>query len=714
MTDMDSAQPAAAYRVKQNDTLSSILRSIWRVLVERFWVLFGVAALLFAAAAVAIMMLTPKYDAVTTLKVDPLASPIGGVNTNPGAQPDRAIIQSEVNIIQSRDLANLVARQLNLVNDPEFDYDTGAPVPREGTPAYDNRIAGIGQALLDSLWVKLNEDSYIITISMTSLDAEKAARIANSFAEVYVRNNVGTRTGTAARESRYLTERRRELEREMRQADAAVAQYKAGAGIVEGGANGTITDQQIGPLASQLASAQSEAAEARAKVAAARAQIARGNMDAVANVLNSPVVTALRTQRGTLVQNRDDITARYGPRHPETIRVTEQLRSLDQQIADEAKRITDALANDAAAAEARARSLGGSLAQLRSEQARNTRLSVTASTLERNAEAKRTAYAQLAKAEQESEQAARNSLANIRVIESARAPDEPTSPNRKLYLAIAFVLAAIAGLAVIAAMELLKRGIRTARDVEVKLGVPLIGSIPALPKSITKAQLPADYLIDKPISIYAESFRALRSALLDGDKLPHVVTIVSSVPAEGKSSTSLSLGRAMALAGDKVVLLDCDFRRIGIAAQTGYKAETGLFQVLNEGADFNRAIVPDRVEGLDLIGNGSPVFTPVDVFSGDAMRNLLTQLHARYDVILIDTPPLLGVADARNLAKQADAVLMVTAWDRTSSDAVNKALNLLEQDETPLAGLVLNSIDPNSEVMGTSYYSSKYSSYYQA
>jgi Mrp family chromosome partitioning ATPase len=439
-------------------------------------------------------------------------------------------------------------------------------------------------------------------------------------------------------------------------------------------------------------------------------------MDAVANVLGSPVVTALRTQRGQLMQSRDDITNRYGPLHPETIRVNNQVKSLDGEIKQEAIRLTNALESDAVAAEARAASLRGSLNDLRGAQAQNAKASVVADQLTRDITAKRAAFDTLAKAEEAAE-VGTNGLSNVQVVQSASPPEQPTKPKRKFLLCGALVVALMAGAGIITTLELLSRGIRTADDVERRLGIRLLASIPKLPKSVTGQMSPGDFTVDRPMTSYAEAVRTLRAALMAqsprGDTLPPVIALTSSVPAEGKTSLTLSLARVMALAGDRVVVVDGDFRRAGLSSVSGYSSDISLHDVLKDGADPRAAIRPDKVAGVDIIANNGPLFTPVDLLSGPAMGNLLRRLSQDYDAVIIDTPPFLGVADTRTLIHHASAVILIAAWDSTPIDAVEKTLTQLQTDGAPLIGAAVTMVDANAEMMGLTYYSKKYAGYYE-
>ena len=693
--------------------IARLARDSWRVLMVRFWTFVAVSLTVFVLGTIGILLLQPRYEARALLKIDPSANQVADLNSAQKiVQPDRAKVESEVKVIRSRDLARLVVKQLALANDREFQENVKA-----GTQSESVLLDTVAANVQEHLDVSIEPTSYVITVSFTSIDAAKAAKIANAFVSAYVNQSVGSKTGTAALAADWLAQQRARKEAELRNADAAVAQYKASTGLVVGAANGTVTEQQIGPIAAQLAQSEATAAEARAKFTYAQTQIKAGDVEAVAKVLTSPVVTALRTQRGQIVQNRDDILARYGPRHPDTIRVNEQLRSIDTQIIDEARRLAAAMESDAKASEAQAASLRSALGRLKADQSQNTRASVIATQLERDAESKRSAFDDLAKAQQQADVAARNSLGNIQIVESARAPDEPTKPQRSLLIALAFVVGIICGVGTLIVQETLSRSVQTIDDVERKLGLRLIAGLPLLTPKQTGSATPVDYILSKPMSLYGEGLRSLRTALLpieDGAVRVRRVAIVSSLPDEGKTTVSLNLARIMAMAGDKVILIDTDLRRAGAAKAVGYKSAPGLVEVLSEGVPVNQAIQHDIVEGLDILANAEPLFTPADHFSGKAFADLLTKLEETYDVIVLDTPPFLTVSDSKAIIANVRChVALVIKWNETPMDAVESTIQQLASENAHLIGAVVNGVDPYAEMLGAGYYSNKYAAYYQ-
>lgn len=694
-----SMVPAAP---RDEQTLS--LKSLIAIFRRRIWTFVTVAVMTMLVVTVITFLLPPKYDALARLKINPPSalSSTTGENGAKGLSPET--LETEVNVIKSYDTAREVARRLRL----DQTITSGAA---------GNRLNAATSMLLSGLTVDRERSAYIINIRFRSDKPDQGARIANAFAETYIETNVGSRTGTAAKQAQFLNQSKQRLDAEVRSADARLAQYRAQAGIVQGVA-GTIADQQVAPISGQLATAQSMAAEAHAKLASASGQINSGGLDAVSGALYSPVIADLRRQRASILQTMTDVESRYGPKHPESIKAAQQLKSVDQQIDAEAKRVFSALQSDASAADARVDSLRSSLNSLEGQQESNSRASVTAAGLEREAQNKREAYERINKLLSDANQQARDSLPQADIIDFAKPNAWPSSPNRPLLLSVGLVLAMTLGIGAVAAREMTSSGLRTLADIEGRTGYTLLGSVPQLTKAQQKDGMlsPADMVVLKPGSLYAEAFRNVRTSLITTHPGhdPHVVAMVSSVPEEGKTTSALSLARILALNGDRTVLLDCDLRRGAVrkAAPPATDGHPGIVEVLNGDATLDAALVEDQVAGLSILSVRESYFAAADPFSGDAMKALLATLRQSFTRIVIDTPPLLGVAEARTLACLADAVILVVKWDDTRADAVSGSVALLRGDRAHVAGTLYSMVDVHSEAIGSIYYSSKYAHYY--
>ena len=702
-----------------SSSISAAVRSAAEVLRRRFWTLLIITVPVFLICLFATTLITPRYEATARIKIDPSpAAMMGELNGERASMADQTVVDTEVSAMRSGELALAVAKKIKLADSSVFLRNLSIDQSDSSEAADAMRVKQIAQRLRGNLNTTREKSTFIIDVGFTSPDPQEAANIANAFAREYIDSTLGHRTGTATQQAAFLDQRLRILSDEALAADARLAQYRSRAGIVDKG-QASVTDQQIGPLAGQLATAESEAAAARAKLAVARSQVQKGGIDAVSAVLSSDVVRSLRTQRALIVQSQGDALSRYGPKHPETIKINLQLTAIDQQIDAEARRLLAGVESEASSAEARAASLRGNMGRLKGEQSDDTQASVMADSYQRRADAAHAAYNRLAEQAQATTQVARSSLSQAQIIDYASPSLRPVAPNKPLILTAGLMFALLLGTGTIFAQELMSGAVRSISDVE-EMGLPVIASIPALQsKDLSGAHgvklTPADTLIVRPMAFYAEAFRVARSALIVGpESPPRVVAFVSALPGDGKTTSALSFARILALSGEKTLVIDTDLRRAGLKALTGTSATIGLLEVLKDKVEISRAIYPDTVSNLDILPVANEAFLPDDFFNGSGMASLLETLKGRYDRIVIDTPPLLGVADARSVAGLADAVVMVIRWGKTPREAVKTALSWLATDNAKVEGALLTMVHPSAEALGALYYSRRYSQYYKS
>jgi succinoglycan biosynthesis transport protein ExoP len=682
---------------------------------RRRWLLFVlVAAPITAGIAFVAMRMTPVYWAGAQIKIDtrPNAAPgLDMMALATGGPPDQALIDTEVSLIKSRAAASEVVRQFELAKDPEF-----APKkPRSPGLAMEETV----NSVLDHLAADRQGTTYVVNVAFRSHEAAKAAALANAFAEQYIRRGVDQMARSATQQSQTIEKRLDDLGQEVKQADERLAQYRASTGLMDSGSAGTITEQQIAPLSSQLATAESDAAAARAAVSAARSQISRGGIDSISGVLSSPVVADLRGKRAEILREQGRVSARYGPQHPDYIRVTQQLADIDRQIADESGRIVSGLQATAQAASARAASLRAELNRLRAEQASNTRAAATADSLKREAEAKSSIYNQTSEAAQRASQQRETVEAQAHLVQPAVVPLAPSAPNKPLFLLLAIFAGGLVGIAVVLVVELMTASIRTVTDIEKGLGIPFLVSLPRIRtrrlKEEAGTEAPWDYLLARPISAYAEALQSIRSTLREQPTEVKTIAICSALPHEGKTTTSVSLARAMALSGDRVLLVDCDLRRNGVGQLVGSR-EIGLIDVLEGRATLEQAGVEDRVPGLTILPLAGSVFVTKDVLSGAPMEALLADARERFDFVVLDTPPVLAVTSARTVAAMADAAILVVGWGKTPPGAAGAAVTQLERSGARLIGGALSMVHGSAKSLSASdpaYYQRAYASYYQ-
>ena len=709
---MDARHEADEYETRLADVISMVRDAIRR----RWQVLVALTALVFAAGAALVSSMTPQYTSVAKIRLDPARNPLASNTNQTRAELTPEAIETEVTALQSMELARSVVRSYKLGSDPEFTEHLSDE--RASTILTSDAGANAwATAVLDHLNVDREKLTYVLNVRFTSADRVKAATLANAFADGYIESRMSNKVGTAARQSQWFQQRLDELGKEARDAEARAADFRARAGIVESsGTNnsaGTIADQQVAPVAGSLAAAESDAAAARSNLAAARAQVARGGLDAVSEVLGSPVVADLRRQRAEVLRSKGEVEARYGERHPESIRVREQLQQLDAQMQEEAGRVMGSLQAMAAAAEARAESLRSSLKGLEVQRERTTRDTVAAASLEREAAAKRALFDKMSQMSLESMQAARLSIAQAEVIDRAEPQPRPTSPNKPLLYALSAIVALAVGAGTIGLIETMSGGFRSVEQIQEKLGIPVLAAVP----KIRKSQNPTDLILERPTSMFAESFRIARAAILGvkGTGTPKIIAITSSLPAEGKTTSAVALSRTLATCNARTLLLECDVRRAAVHRLVRTPAPSiGLVEVLRGEASIDEAIQSGDVPNLDQVLVLSPFFSPENLFGEGRMEQLLGNLRDRYDHIVLDLPPLMGLADGRFLAALSDVVAVVIKWGSTPVAAATSSLNLLRTDGINPVGVICTQVDPSARsVGGLYYYSKQYSDYYQ-
>lgn len=343
--------------------------------------------------------------------------------------------------------------------------------------------------------------------------------------------------------------------------------------------------------------------------------------------------------------------------------------------------------------------------------------------LEREAEASRALFESFLNRFRQTNESGGLAEADARIIATAAAPQSPSSPNVLLNLALGLVLAGVAGVGVVFALEILDNGLHTDTDIERNFGLPHIASVPLLKAGLlarfSGAKIdPGDYVIKKPLSSFAESFRTIRSAIrVSGiDGATKVVAITSALPGEGKTTTTLSLGRISAMAGTKTLVVDCDLRRRLLTNAISDEVPAGLLEVLSGEAKLSDVLVHDRETDMVLLPVRETTFTPRDVFGSRAFIDLLEELRAEYDQIILDTAPVLAVADTREIAGQADAVIVAARWKKSNVGVVRKALLELRASKANILGVVLNSVDLEAQARygynTQGYYYQSYRKYY--
>ena len=698
---------------------------------RRLWVFALTTAVVFLLVAFATLTATRTYTATADIQLDVRDLNILGPEVQQvytGLRPENGVIDTEIEIMSSRALAARVVDALNLTDDPEF-----APVARPGLLDRLRGMFGAAHsaqenaqqrnyrreitvlALMDHIKALRFESTYIIRIAATSVNPEKAALIANSYADNYLTMQLETKYETIATAREWLRNRLNALGAEVEAKERAGEDYRAQSGLLASGAT-TLNEQAMGQINTNLVQAEADLAAAQANMQG----VAAGASSQQA--LQSPVVSSLRTQQAELARQRAELSTRYGPRHPQMLQVDRQIADLQGQIDAEIGRTTQMLRNNVAVAQQRVNSLRASLTGTTQTIETNNVASVRLRVLERDAETSRTLYNALQNRFQQMTETSGIERADARITSEAATPLEPSAPKRKLNMLLGLIFGMALGAVAVFIVEMLEQSLRTPEDVQGRVGVPCLGVVPFVDRRTRTIDgellSPEDFILKRPLSAFGEALRTLRAGVFfaSPDRKVKVVAVTSALPDEGKTTTAVGLARISALAGSKTVIVDCDLRHRSATHCLGLDVEKGLTEVLFRTASLNEVIQRDTGSGCDIVPLAQAEFTPRDLFSSEAMKSLIEALRVRYDVVILDTAPVMPISDTRVLSSIADAVILVGRWGRTPASVVRGAAERLRAHGAKIAGVVLEGVESGivSRLLydRPDYYSELYQTYY--
>lgn len=686
-SDFDRAAPDNRFDPTQ---LLTVFFSRWRMFAT-------VVAICFGTAAAVTFFTEPLYTATSTVVLEAAeATPTAA------AMPvDTATVDTEVEVIRSRALAQKVAtvvaaRHSRPVDEVLPEIEGGLKVTR----------AGLTSA---------------IKIAFTSPVPSQASELANVYAAQYLVLQRETKAANDLSSGKFLTERLTKLRADVEAANNAIRSYRAAHGL-ESTPGAAYTATEVSSYNQALAAARASLAEDEARLALARPQLAKGG-GISGEEFDSPLLRQLRAKKAELSSRAAQLSDRYGDQHPDLVKARAELSDLDVQIRAELKLVVAGLEAQAQVKRQRAASLQGSLGAARGTLANGNEASLELAELERAAEAARTVYMDFLNRSKQLSAQSGSEEPDARVLSFARTPKSPTSPNVSLNLMLGLVFGIGGGAATVLIAERMQLSLTTGREVESKLGLPFLGTLPAL-ASVAEAShrhlAPADYLVEKPLSSFSEAVRSLRTGMrtLREGRPAKVVLFTSSLPSEGKSNSAVCTARSASQGGAKVLIIDCDLRRRNVNNLLNIEPTKGLLEVLDGSATFEEVIMKDSATGLDILPLAQSTFTPQDVFDTSAMNQVLRDAASKYDLVILDTAPVLAVSDTRILAAKADAVIFLAKWRQTPIHAIEAALKLLDGAGAFIGGVVLTQVDMKRQSRygygDQSYYYAKYRKYYHA
>lgn len=657
--------------------LGQLFQTLWR---GKWWIAFCAGFALLIGGYYVTRVAIPEYTAHAVVAFESRENQVVDLqNVMSGLGGDQATINTEVEVLRSRGLVEKLVRRLDLVNDPEFNAQLR---PKDGfsisklfgssdapvTPTPVETFNAVVAATMAKISISNQRQSYVFKITAVTQNAEKSARIANTMAEVYILDQLEVKFAATEQATAWLTERVAELQTVLEESVEAVKDFNASSTLV--------SPEAVAALNRQIKDLRERDSNTHEVIQNLTIWVA--DLEAVQNSQDFSTQAAIASDQtlNRMLEMHQNGTM------PDMTAFTEQFAQILTRAKLDLERST-----------AQAETVKKSIADMEAQVAAQADDLIKLQQLEREAQANKLIYEFFLARLKETSVQQGIQQADSRILSPAVIPRGPSAPRKSMILTASMLLGAMFGAALILARELAQNTFRTAEDLERITGYTVLGQIPMIPARLRSGVM--QYLIDKPTSAASEAVRNLRTSVLmsNVDQPPQIILSTSSLPGEGKTTQSISLAHNLSGLGKKVLLIEGDIRRRVFSQYFDIASESGLLSVLSGKCTIRDAVIHDNTLGVDVLTGEKTSTNAADLFSSDAFANFLDDMRGIYDYIIIDTPPVLIVPDARVIGQHVDAILYTVRWDHTTKRQVLEGLRSFETVNLKVTGLVLGPIN---------------------
>lgn len=560
----------------------------------------------------------------------------------------------------------------------------------------------------------------LVKISFESADPEFAATVANTVGEQYILANLDARMADTLQVSTWMDGQIDSLKAKLEDSERRLLEYRLANGLVDAGSGVTgVQGQQIMLLTQELLRAENDLASAASVRNEARSMGGNINLlETLPAVQQDSIVRDVKLQLGQQQRDLDELGTRYGNRHPKIRDANSKIASLQLSLEQNVRRIVGTLENEYQLASQRVASLRGSIGTAENKIQATGGKTFDLEKLQREVDTNQKVYDEFRTRRTEAQSTEGLESPNARVSDPAVAEQAPVKPKKSLIIALAALGSLLLSALMAFLYEQMDDTVKSAEDVEKKIGARMLGILPLLKGGIfaTKKSLPINPLdIKDKKGTFTESINTARTAICldDGGRHRRVILVTSSVPGEGKSTTSLNLAYALAQM-EKTLLIDCDLRRPTIAKAINLpKEHNGLSSMIAGTVPARDCIQRGAVGELDVICSGPSPDQPLELLSSARFTKIIEQLSTHYDRIVLDCAPTQAVSDALVLSQLSDAVVYNVKSHDTSIELVKRGLQRLKQVNAPIAGVLITQVDIEKIVSyGGDYYYQGYYDYY--
>ncbi len=735
----DTQQSKVAHLLQQHEDEHHVLDYV-RIVYKRRWIAIPALLLVFLVGALNSFRTTPLYEARTQLLIEKDTPKVANLNTMFQEQDgwyNDDFYQTQYRILQSRTLARRTVELMNLPKHPSLQQAMApqtAPITLTGL-VYDGiglvrrTVSGTappkpaaaprtepGDALgpyvglvLGSLNVVPVRNSRIVELRVTSSEPQLAADMANGVAKAYIQQNLETRFSASKDASDWLGERLAEQRKKVEETEAALQHFKETHDAIAVEDRQNIVVQRLADLNGAVTKAKTMRIEKEALYNQLKAVQGTAAVDTYTAVLGNEYIQKMKSEIGDLQRQQAQLADKYGERHPEMVRIRNAVQVAQAKFDNEVNKIVESVHAEYMAALAQERSLVGALESQKTEALGLNRKGIEYSVLQREAESNRQVYESLLQRTKETGISGELKTSNIRVVDAAEVPTYAVLPRRSHDLMIALLAGSILALGLVFLFEYLDNRIKSPQELRAHLNLAFLGMVPKIDNS------GPTLLTDAVPAAFGEAIRAVRTNVLfsSADEGVRTVVVTSAGPGEGKSLFSSNLSVSLAQAGQRVLHIDADMRRPRVHDIFDVSQEPGLSNLLVGDCKPSEAVRKTAIQNLAVLPAGMIPPNPAELLGSKRCVEYLATLGEHFDWVVIDSPPVLAVADASVLANAASGVIFVVGSDQTTRHTAKAAVDQLNAVQAHVIGAVLNRADvERNPYYYSAYYRKEYSRYY--
>jgi capsular exopolysaccharide synthesis family protein len=736
MTTDNRPRPNIAQFVHQHEDERHIMDYV-RVLYKRRWVAIPAFLAVFLVGAVNSFRTTPVYEAHAQLLIEKDTPKVGTLNTmfqeGDGWFNDD-FYQTQYRILQSRSLARETAAIMKLPQRPApaaassglglsslvwqaasavkgfvVGEPDATPAPAPARPQPSDPLASYVDQVLGALTVAPVKNSRLVDLRFTSTDPQLAADMANAHAKAYIEQNTSDRFSASKVATDWLNDRLTEQRKKVEESEAALQKYKEEHDAVAVEDRQNIVVQRLADLNGAATKARMARIEKESEYNQIKTVQGTPAVESVPAVMSNEYIQKLKSQIGDLQRQEAQLAEKYGDRHPEMVKIRTAIQTEQSKLDAEVNKVVESVKAEYQAALAQENSLVGALNTQKSEALGLNRKGIEYSVLSREAESNRQVYEALLQRTKETGISSELKASNIRVVDAAEVPTSPILPQRQRDLIMAALSGCGLALGLVFLFEYLDNRIKSPQELRAHLGLPFLGMVPAIDSS------GATLLPNGVPPSFAEAIRAVRTNVLfsSADEGVRMIVVTSAGPGEGKSLFSSNLSVSLAQAGQRVLHIDADMRRPRVHEIFEVPQEPGLSNLLVGDCKPSEAVKITGVQNLCVLAAGMIPPNPAELLGSKRCIEYFATLSEHFDWVIIDSPPVLAVADASILSNSATGVIFVVGADQTSRHTARAAVDQLNAVQAHMIGAVLNRADvERNPYYYSTYYRKEYSRYY--